>query len=226
MSVDDWRTVRVAKKWMAPQRVAMLELSALSGESFSNLSAGAHVQLQLPNGLLRSYSICSLSFERAASPVIQLAVRHDRCSRGGSSYVAEQVRQGDSLRIRGPFQDFARVTEASYSVLLAGGIGIAPLWPMAQELARCGGGFELHYAAKDSDEAALLSELHQSSFRHRCNVYLASQGRRLNLAQVFARAPRGSDIYLCGPHRFMDDAVRQARASHGERVKLHLESFG
>ncbi|MBS75613.1 MAG: oxidoreductase, partial [Variovorax sp.] len=102
---------------------------------FPAFEAGSHIDLHLPNGLVRSYSLCNPAGDRQRYVV---GVLNDRKSRGGSRYVHQQLRVGMTLPISAPRNNFALEEDARRSVLVAGGIGVTPIWCMLQRLASLG----------------------------------------------------------------------------------------
>ncbi len=118
---------------------------------FPAFEAGSHIDLHLPNGLVRSYSLCNPSSDRQRYVV---GVLNDRKSRGGSRYVHQQLRVGMTLPISAPRNNFKLEEGAERSVLVAGGIGVTPIWCMLQRLVAIGKPVEMLYCARTRKEAA------------------------------------------------------------------------
>lgn len=123
---------------------------------FPAFEAGSHIDLHLPNGLVRSYSLCNPASDRQRYVV---GVLNDRKSRGGSRYVHQQLRVGMTLPISAPRNNFALEEDARRSVLVAGGIGVTPIWCMLQRLALLGRPVELVYCARSRKEAAFVEAI-------------------------------------------------------------------
>ena len=113
------------------QDIISVELRPMPGETLPAFEAGAHIDLHLPSGLVRSYSLANDSRERHR---YLLGVLKDKASRGGSRAVHEQLRVGTVLTISAPRNHFPLHEEAGHSVLIAGGIGITPILSMARRL--------------------------------------------------------------------------------------------
>ena len=92
---------------------------------------GAHIDIHLPNGLIRQFSLLNPGADPDSYVV---AIKLDAASRGGSRYIFDELRVGDALKISAPRNNFPLVENAEHVVLFAGGIGITPIWCMAQEL--------------------------------------------------------------------------------------------
>lgn len=117
---------------------------------------GAHVDLHLPNGMVRSYSLINPATERHRYVV---AVQEDKHSRGGSRYVHRQLRVGGTLPISAPRNNFRLHEDASASVLVAGGIGVTPLLAMLRRLVSLGRTVDFYYCARSRGEAAFIGEI-------------------------------------------------------------------
>ena len=104
----------------------------VDGGKLPGYKPGAHIDLHLPNGLLRQFSL-TVPAENPDSYTV--GVKRDENSRGGSRYIIEQMKVGDQIKISAPRNNFPLVENAAHVVLFAGGIGITPIWCMAQQLA-------------------------------------------------------------------------------------------
>ncbi|MGA8077449.1 MAG: ferredoxin reductase, partial [Xanthobacteraceae bacterium] len=106
---------------------------------------GAHIDLHLPNGLLRQFSLVAPNSDPESYVV---AVKKDAGSRGGSRYIIDEMKVGDPIKISAPRNNFPLVENAEHVVLIAGGIGITPIWCMAQQLIALKRPWTLHYACQ------------------------------------------------------------------------------
>jgi len=120
-------------------------------------TAGSHIDLHLPNGMLRSYSLLNAPHERHR---YLIGVNKDPQSRGGSRYLHEVLRAGDTFTISAPRNNFLLDETASLNVFIAGGIGITPLMSMIARSQALGTPWKLHYAARTRRNAAFLETLH------------------------------------------------------------------
>src|ERR1700686_1499930 len=117
---------------------------------------GAHIDLHLPNGLLRQFSL-TVPADNPDSYTV--GVKRDENSRGGSRYIIEQMKVGDQIKISAPRNNFPLVEEAEHVVLFAGGIGITPIWCMVQRLGALGRSWKLNYACRSRADMAFLQSL-------------------------------------------------------------------
>jgi tetrachlorobenzoquinone reductase len=202
----------------AAEGIHLYEFSALDGGALPPFTAGAHVDLQLPNGLVRQYSLCNPQQETHRYVV---GIKRDAASRGGSSYVHEQLRVGQVLAIGGPRNHFALHEEARHSVLIAGGIGVTPIACMAQRLRAIGASFEVHYSVRRRAEAAFLDVLAGPELH--LHVDAEHGNAPLPLAEVVTRAPAEAHLYCCGPGPMLD-AFETATAGR-PAGHAHLERF-
>jgi vanillate O-demethylase ferredoxin subunit len=129
------------------------------------------------------------------------------------------------MRIRVPRNEFLLDTGAVYSVLLGGGIGIAPLLGMADTLWRRGAGFELHYVARNPARAAFADALQVCGHAARVRCHWSEEHGRFDFQHLLRRVPGMSHLYLCGPTSFIDSAVGSAAKVGWPVERLHLEAF-
>ena len=115
--------VRVARKVVEAQDICSFELVSADGGSLPAFSAGSHIDVYLPGGLVRQYSLCN---DPSDSHRYMIGVLKDAATRGGSRAMHELVSEGDQIEISAPRNHFALAHEAQRHLLLAGGIGITP----------------------------------------------------------------------------------------------------
>ena len=206
------------------QGVVSLELTAPTGEPLPAFSAGSHIDLHLPGGLVRSYSILNSDCERHRYVV---AVYREAQSRGGSRYVHETLRVGQEITISGPRNHFAVADEGERHVLFAGGIGITPIRSMVDRLARLGREWTLYYCAQTAARAAFRDELQALADRSGGQVIFNFDGepggRMLDLRQAVLAEPDSAHLYCCGPQGMLE-AFRDACAGRPQS-HVHFEYF-
>jgi tetrachlorobenzoquinone reductase len=204
--------------------VSGFEFRATNGAPLAPFTAGAHVDLILPNGVRRSYSLCNAEGERHRYVV---GVKRAERSRGASTFLHDQLRVGAEIDVAPPRNNLPLVEDAPHTVLIAGGIGITPLWSMLQRLVALAASWELHYACRTRKDAAFLDEVQQLASRDPSRVRLTfSQepgGRGMVIEEIVAAAPVASHFYACGPARMLH-AFERATASL-PRAQVHLERF-
>ena len=204
--------------------VNSLEFVPLAGQELPRFTAGAHIDIALPNGDTRSYSLCNSPSDRDR---FVIAVRKETEGRGGSRQVHEALRAGDVVSIAGPRNNFPLVEDASYSVFVAGGIGITPLLSMIRRLEELGRRWELHYRCRGRARAAFLGALEALNGHAGQRVHISVSdepgSQRLNIAAIVAQAPEQAHFYCCGPTSMLD-AFAEAAAGRPADC-LHVEHF-
>ncbi|MDA8484324.1 PDR/VanB family oxidoreductase [Pseudomonas resinovorans] len=202
--------------------ILSLELARADHGPLPAFSAGAHIDLHLPNGLVRQYSLCNHPGENHR---YQIAVLRSSDSRGGSEAV-HQLRPGQALRIGTPRNLFPLAEGDGRSLLLAGGIGITPLLCMAEHLASSGADFQLHYCARSEEHAAFVERLEGSPFAGRVQLHFDDGARgRLDISRLLADQPGDTRLYTCGPAGFMQHVLDSARELGWAEARLHREYF-
>ena len=212
---------RVLSRHLLADGVLGLRLGAAGLPAFE---AGAHVDLHLGNGLVRSYSLTNDGHEPAH---YELAVGLAADSRGGSSWVHQHLQPGDTVEISAPRNHFALDDSMRPVLLVAGGIGVTPIHAMAQACERRGRPWRLVYAARSRPAAAFLPELGTLAARggaDRLRLHLDDEqsGCPHDVAALRPWAGAGTELYCCGPAGLMN-AVRDQLADAGAR--LHFEWF-
>ncbi|MEJ8812912.1 PDR/VanB family oxidoreductase [Variovorax ureilyticus] len=197
--------------------VVSCELRVASGE-LPPCPPGAHVDVHLPNGLVRQYSVV-----QAGTESYHFGIKREPASRGGSAFMTESLRIGSTLRIGAPRDNFPLVPTSGRVVLIAGGIGITALLPMARSLESSGQEWTLHYAVRTPEDAAFKHVTQGLGSKLRMHVD-SIEGRHLSIADIVEQQPAGTHFYCCGPAPMLD-AYLAATASV-PREQVHLERFG
>jgi ferredoxin-NADP reductase len=181
--------------------------------------AGAHIGVFLPNGLERQYSLLEPS---AAPDRYVIAVKQEENGNGGSRFMHERLNVGDRLTITAPRNNFPLCEEAEFTVLIAGGIGVTPIWAMAQRLKAIGRRWVMHYASRVRRDLILTETL--AGFGDvQIHVDEENSGRPLPVGRIVATAPAGSHLYCCGPEPML--RVFEAAASARPADHVHVEYF-
>ncbi|RFA08691.1 oxidoreductase [Subtercola boreus] len=200
--------------------IVLLTLAPAGGGDLPEWTPGAHIDLLLPNGVERQYSLCSDPADRSAW---QVAVLRESAGRGGSEFVHALLAVGEMLRVRGPLNHFA-FEAATHYTFVAGGIGITPLLPMIRAAALAGATWSLAYAGRSEGSMAFVREL-RGEHPEQVTVYSSEAGERLALDELFAAAPAGTLVYCCGPARLLDAATTLAAGLGWPAGQLHQERF-
>jgi vanillate O-demethylase ferredoxin subunit len=225
MSSASTLSVRVARKAEEATDICTFELLVLDGATLPSFSAGSHVDVYLPGGLTRQYSLCN---DPSETHRYLIAVLLDPASRGGSQAMHAQVQVGQVLQISAPRNHFGLAHDARRSLLLAGGIGVTPILCMAERLAMTGADFSMHYCTRSRDRAAFLQRIAASSYAHRVQLHFddGAADQKLDLAALLADPQAGVHLYVCGPKGFMDAVLTTARDKGWPESQLHYEFFG
>ncbi|MFE2534355.1 PDR/VanB family oxidoreductase [Streptomyces sp. NPDC059371] len=190
-------------------------LTRLEGAALPPWEPGAHLDLVLPSGLVRQYSLCGDPEDRSAYTV---ATRLVEDGRGGSREVHEQLREGMRVEVRGPRNRFPLVAAPAY-VFVVGGIGITPVLPMLRALPE-GTDWRLLYGGRTRASMPFLEEIEKLD-RSKVTVVAEDEDGLPDLDALFADPVPGTAVYCCGPDGLM--AAVAARIPDG--AALHLERF-
>jgi ferredoxin-NADP reductase len=182
---------------------------------------GAHIDIHLPNGLIRQFSLLNPD-DNPESYVV--GIKLDAASRGGSRYIFDDLRVGHALKISGPRNNFPLVENAEHVVLFAGGIGITPIWCMAQQLNALNRSWELYYSCRSRADMAFLETLEKLG-PERVHLHLDDEanGKFLDLATAIGKAPAGAHFYCCGPNPML--TAFEAAAAGRPKSNVHVEYF-
>jgi len=214
--------LRLAAKRAAAQDVVELTLEPAAGGALPPVEAGAHVELHLPGGLVRPYSLCNAPGETHR---YVLGVLREPQSRGGSVAVHDLLQVGQVLTVGAPKNNFALQPTPAHKLLLAGGIGITPILGMARQLAAQGRSFAVHYAGRSRARMAFLAALADRQLANHTQLHVDDETGPMDMAAVLAAQPAGSELYVCGPAGFIDAALAAARQRGWPEPRLHRELF-
>lgn len=224
MSGASTLSVRVLRKELAALDICTFEMVDVNGGPLPAFSAGSHVDVQLPGGLTRQYSLCN---DPKETHRYLIGVLRDAASRGGSSAMHDQVAVGQVLQISAPKNHFPLAHDARRSLLLAGGIGVTPILCMTERLAITGADFEMHYCARSRARMAFRERISASEFAHRVQFHFddGDAQQKLDIERLLAAPQDGLHLYVCGPKGFMDAVLNAARRLGWQESRLHYEFF-
>lgn len=210
--------LRVERVEKVAEGVVAIDLGATGEEALPDWAPGAHVDLELGEGLLRQYSLMGRPADRRR---YRVAILLEPASRGGSAR-AHRLREGDVVAAGGPRNHFAFEAAASY-IFVAGGIGITPLLPMIAEAVARGADWTLLYGGRSRASMAFVDEL-RAAHGDRVRVYPQDEAGLIPLAEGFARRNPGALVYCCGPEPLLQ-AVEALAAHWPDPAALRLERF-
>ena len=212
---------QVARKWAAADGIAGFELRPLEG-LLPTFQPGAHIDVHMPNGAIRQYSIINGPGETDSYVI---GVKREPDSKGGSTCMHETVREGDVLAISEPRNNFPLRRDAAKTLFIAGGIGITPLLAMAQALHHSGLAHELHYFAQDRVHLAFperLESLGNALVPH-LGLDAAETGKKLR--GLLSSPGSNVHVYLCGPGPMLEAARKIAAEQGWPESAVHFEYF-
>ncbi|MFE2163442.1 PDR/VanB family oxidoreductase [Streptomyces lydicus] len=194
----------------------------LEGAGLPGWEPGAHLDLVLPSGTVRQYSLCG---DPATPGAYTVAARLIEDGRGGSREVHEQLHEGTEVEVRGPRNRFPLRDSPAY-VFVAGGIGITPILPMVRQAEREGVPWRLLYGGRSRASMPFLAEIEKlaGAGADRVTVVAEDEDGRPDLAALLAGAPPHAAVYCCGPEPLMD-AVAALLPEGPEGLTLHTERF-
>jgi ferredoxin-NADP reductase len=210
-------TARVAVKHEAADGVVALTLQQLDGRPLPPWEPGAHVDLILDGAPTRQYSLCG---DPADHSEYRLGVLRDPAGRGSSRFVHDRLQEGDTVRVRGPRNNFPLVDSPRY-LFIAGGIGITPILPMIRAVEAAGADWRLVYGGRGRDSMAFLDEL--ARYGERVTVSPQDETGLLDLDSLLGTPTPDTLVYCCGPEPLL--AAVEQRCHAWPPRSLHVERF-
>ena len=225
VSVSDlaWLDLQVFQRVETAKDIIELTLRLPDGAELPGFEAGAHIDVQIRDGLVRQYSLCG---DAENKNEYRLGILRDPASRGGSEAIHDTFEVGRLIKVASPRNNFPLQTESDHSILLAGGIGITPMLSMAYALKHQSRSFELHYCVKSDDRIAFAAEL--ESFGDAVNIYLdtSADAQRFKIDRVLGKPRDSHHVYVCGPGGFIDFVADSAHSLRWNPECVHSERFG
>jgi ferredoxin-NADP reductase/phenylpropionate dioxygenase-like ring-hydroxylating dioxygenase large terminal subunit len=214
-------SVQVARKWPAAHDIAGFELRALRGH-LPTFQPGAHIDVHLPNGLIRQYSITNAPGETGS---YMIGVKREAPSGGGSQCLHEVVREGDVLAISEPRNNFPLRRDAVRTLFIAGGIGITPLLAMAQALHHSNLVYELHYFARGREGLAFPERLATLGDHLQTHLDLSPAATAERIRALLSNYRPRVHVYVCGPAPMLDATRGIASELGWPESQVHFEYF-
>jgi ferredoxin-NADP reductase len=210
--------LHVVRREVVADGVVTVTLADPDGGDLPEWTPGAHIDVMMTSSLVRQYSLCGTTANRAEW---QVGVLRDPQSRGGSQFVHDKLHEGTKVRVRGPRNHFPLVGSPRYQ-FIAGGIGITPLLPMIESARARGADWHLLYGGRQRASMAFADEL--ESHGDRVTVWPRDEkGQRMDLDLVLG-TPRGDTlVYCCGPEALLEGVEEKCRS--WPEGSLHIERF-
>ncbi len=204
------RELRVSQMTLEGEGVISLRLTRIESDApLPPWEPGAHIDVYVPDGTTRQYSLCGDPRDLSAYVV---AVLREPDGRGGSAFIHDELRVGDRLMVTRPKQGFA-LEDAPHHALVAGGVGITPIMTFAEHLDREGRPFTLTYGGRTRSSMAFRDRL--AALGDRVTVVAEDDAGRPDLDELVRTLPDGGLIYVCGPLGLLRAVEAAAEAVHG-----------
>ncbi|KAK8138971.1 pyruvate kinase-like protein [Apiospora sp. TS-2023a] len=215
---EKWKQYRIAEKKRQTDRIASFVLEAVENDpEAGEAQLGSHARLKLPNGLIRTYSIVSGNPNR-----FELGIALEEASRGGSKFM-HGTTEGDVIQVGRITSDVQPKGAASQHVFIAGGIGITAFLAMLDTYRQIHWQTVLHYAVRSESDIPFRETL--DLLGDAVKVYDASKGQRMDIPAIMKNMGWNSHVYVCGPSRMMDEALRVSKETGLTEADIHFEAF-
>ncbi|WP_109509120.1 PDR/VanB family oxidoreductase [Nocardioides speluncae] len=204
------RELRVTQMTLEAEGVLSVRLTRIeSDKPLPAWEPGAHIDVYVPDGSTRQYSLCGDPQDLSA---YQIAVLREPEGRGGSAFIHDELRVGDRLLVTRPKQGFA-LEDAPYHALVAGGVGITPIMAFAEHLDRQGRPFRLTYGGRTASTMAFRSRL--AALGDRVTFLAEDSDGRPDLEAIVKELPEDGLVYVCGPLALLRAVQAAVEAVHG-----------
>lgn len=195
----------------------------LEGDHLPAWEPGAHLDLVLPSGLVRQYSLCGDPEDTSSYTVAARLIGEEQGGRGGSREMHERLQEGAEVEVRGPRNRFPLAAADAY-VFVAGGIGITPILPMLRAVEAAGREWRLLYGGRSRASMPFLEDVEKlagPASAGRVTVIAEDEGGRPDLAAFLADLTPSTAVHVCGPEGLMEAVAATLPAG----ADLHLERF-
>lgn len=216
-----WSRYRVIEKRRETSRIVSFSFETITpDEKPIKVEPGSHVRVKLgaEDKLVRAYSVISGDSNR-----FKLGVALEAESRGGSKFMHEEVKVGDTLTFSEIKSDFPLHAEADEHFMIAGGIGITAFITAAKQLQERGLGYHLYYAVRSSEDIAFSEDL--KPLGRNVTILDGSKCQRLNIKNIILKSNDRTHIYVCGPDRLMSAVTSTAKDLNFPQENIHSEAF-
>ncbi len=185
---------------------------------FEGIEPGSHLDILLEDNVIRQYSIYSYSKDKTSC---RIAVKREDQGRGGSLQM-HQLSEGDLLTVSQPRNNFQLESGLTHYTLIAGGIGVTPIFSMVEKLKQSGNRFDVYYLIQSANDAAFAKLFKDLDLGDNLHLHITDESGLIDFPSAFENLPDQSVIYTCGPEPMMQ-AVEQAAKI--KDIDVHLERF-
>lgn len=225
MTINTDMTVRVAAITQVADKVKRFRLEQTGGESMPIFSGGSHVVVAMRDGDILRRNTYSLMSSPRDSSAYELSILRVENSRGGSAFLHEKLKVGDTLVISQPINLFPFDVRGRKHLFMAGGIGITPFMAMMDQMTREDRSFELHYAVRNRKHGAYWKELVERYGAHRVKIYVDDEKLFIPVDAILNAQALGTHLYVCGPEGMINGVLTKARQQGWPEQNLHFERF-
>jgi len=224
MTDDALRSLVVADKATEAHNIVSFELVDPDGVELPAFSPGSHVDVTIPGGMVRQYSLYNSSSDRHR---YRIGVWKDPNGRGGSRALHETVNVGDTLQVSLPRNRFRVPRTAKRALLFARGVGVTPILSIADHLQAENIPFDLHYVFALMSPGAFEGRIKDSSFAENARFYIedSQQNRLLDAANILADQPEDTQLFICGVDWWQDPIIKAAQQKGWSEERIHVERF-
>ena len=214
--------LRVTRNDPIADGIHLFEFQGPAGGPLPEFSAGAHVAVRTPNGVIRKYSLCNDPAERDR---YQVAVKRETSGSGASGDLIDRTKAGDTVMIGAPVNVFALPPRAQNFLFIAGGIGITPIMSMVRQVHRAGKRFRLIYIAPSPELAPFRDDLSAPELRDFVTIHYdhGDPARGFDFGPYLKERQNREHLYCCGPRPLMETV--RALTDHWSPAALHFEAF-
>lgn len=216
-------SLRVTRAEPIAEGIHLFEFRRPDGGELPPFTAGAHIQVRVPNGLIRKFSLCSDPADRTMYGV---AVKREESGRGGSISLIDGTKAGDELMVSKPVNDFGLPQRGDNFIFIAGGIGVTPMIAMIHELKhKPEKKFKLYYLGRSLETMAFRDMLSAPELKEHVVIHCdgGDASNSYDLLPVVAERKNREHLYCCGPRGLMA-GVREMTA-HWTPTSIHMEAF-
>lgn len=212
-------TMKVAERRMLTSSITEFSLVPTGDDKLPEYGPGAHVTVKTPAGAMRRYSLVGPG-EDPDKYII--AVKKEDESRGGSQSMHDEATEGTELLVELPENDFELKSAPKY-LLIAGGIGVTPIYAMARHLASEDKPFNIIYCTRNSEDTAYLAEM-KDEFEGKLKIHHddGDPEKVYDFWDHFAE-PQNMHVYCCGPKPLMEEI--KAISGHWPEGRVNFEEF-
>ena len=211
----------VFEKTKISKNILNIKFQAVKGQ-LPTFQAGAHIDIQLQNGLVRQYSLINGPGE---TDHYSIAVKVEKHGTGGSKAISENVKIGDVVAISAPHNSFPLQRNSNHTIFVAGGIGITPLLSMAKALSSMRLSFELHYFVQSEDQCAFQNNMDKLEGAIRTYIDFSIDETLSSITTILEAPNPLNKVYVCGPEAMIQKTIEIGIAKKWNESNIQFEYF-